>query len=175
MMDSREAAALGVAGVVAFVLQLVLAPYICIGAAMPNFVLAFVFLCVVTRSQTFGCVMPFVLGLLYDFLSGNPIGAMAFSLTLFSYVEARVYSAMENDTLFMPLAVMGVGILLTETVYGVFLLAAGYNAGFFEAFALRALPCAVYDCVVAFLLYPLAARFFTSSGPTSPIVASQLR
>ena len=175
MVDSREAVALGVAGVVAFLLQLILAPYICIGPAMPNFVVVFVFLCAVTRSQSFGCVVPFALGLLYDFLSGNPVGAMAFSLTLFSYVGARIYSAMENDTLFMPLAVMAVGVLLTEALYGVFLLAMGYNAGFFEAFVLRALPCAIYDCVVAFLLYPLAVRLFTPTGPTSPIVASQLR
>ncbi len=175
MMDSHETVALVVAGVAAFALQLISAPYICIGPAMPNFIVVFVFLCVVTRAQIFGCVAPFVLGLVYDFLSGNPVGAMAFSLTLFSFIGARVYSAMENDTLFMPLAVMGAGILLTETAYGLFLLATGYNAGFFEAFALRALPCAVYDCVVAFLLYPLAVRLFAPSGPTSPIVASQLR
>ena len=137
--------------------------------------MVFVFLCAVTRSQSFGCVMPFAMGLLYDLLSGGVVGAMSFALTLFSYVGARVFAAMENDTLFMPIAVMSAGMLLTELVYGIFLLATGYNASFIDALIFRALPCAIYDSVIAFILYPLASRFFSSGGPASPIVATQLR
>ena len=175
MAETRDIIVLTVGGVVAFVLQLVLAPYITIGAAMPNFVMAFVFLCAIMRAQSFGCVLPFACGLLYDFLSGSIVGAMAFSLTLFAVIAARVYDAMANDTLFMPLAVMGVGILLSQVCYGLFLLAAGYNAGFLEAFVYRALPCTLYTCVISFVLYPLAAKLFTPSGPSSPIVANQFR
>ena len=175
MTDSHDVFVLSIAGVVAFLLQLILAPYIAIGHAMPDFVMVFVFLCAVTRSQSFGCVMPFVLGLLYDLLSGGVVGAMSFAFTLFSYVGARVFAAMENDTLFMPIAVMSAGMLLTELVYGIFLLATGYNASFIDALIFRALPCAIYDSVIAFILYPLASRFFLSGGPASPIVATQLR
>lgn len=172
---SRESIALIVAGVAAFVLQIVLAPYISISAAMPNFVVVFVMLCAVVRAQSFGCVMPFVLGLLYDFLSGNIVGGMALALMVSAVLAARVFAVLQNDTLFMPLAVLALGSLMVELLYAIVLLAAGYNAGILEAFVFRALPCALYDSVVAFLLYPLAARFFVSSGPSSPLVATQLR
>ncbi len=175
MNDSRETVVLVVAGVLAFVLQFVLAPSIALGNAMPNFVVVFTFVCAIQRFQTFGCVMPFLLGLLFDFLSGSVVGAMAFSLTLFSVVSARVFYALNNDTLFVPFVVMGLGFVFVESAYGAVLLASGYNAGLLEALVFQALPCALYDFVVAALLYPLATRFLKGNTPASPIMTTQLR
>ena len=145
MGDSHDAFVLGVAGVLAFVLQIVLAPSLMLGNAMPNFVVVFAFLCAILRFQSFGCVMPFALGLLFDLFAGGVIGAMAFALTLCSVVASRIFFSLNNDTLFIPFAIMGLGFVFTETIYGVVLLASGYQAGFFEAFAYQALPCALYD------------------------------
>ena len=71
---------------------------------------------------------------------------------------------MNNDTLFMPLLVLGVGVLLVELSYGMFLLLFGYPAGLFEAIAYRVFPCFVYDLVIGLLLYPLAKRFLMPTG-----------
>ena len=175
MADSRDTIVLVVAAVLAFLLQIVVAPSIMLGNAMPNFVVVFVFLCAILRFQTFGCVMPFAMGLLFDFVAGSVVGAMAFALTLFSVIAARVFFALNNDTLFIPFAIMGLGFILVEATYGIILLSVGYQAGFLEAFVFEALPCALYDCAIAVLLYPIAARFFKSGMPNSPIMTTQLR
>lgn len=175
-MDFQRRMLVGILGaIVAFLLQILLAPYIMIAHAMPNFVAVFIMLLAVTRPQTFGCVLPFVLGLIFDFVSGGPIGAMAFSLTLMGMVAARFFNTMNNDTLFMPLATMAVGLVLTEFIYGIFMLAMGYDAGVLSALFTRALPCGIYDSVFACVLYPLAVRFFIDEGPTKPPIADQLR
>ena len=175
MAESHDAIVIVVACVIAFVLQIVVAPYIALGNALPNFVVAFVFLCAILRFQAFGCVMPFVVGLAFDFVCGSVVGAMAFSLTLFSVVAARAFFTLNNDTLFMPFVIMALGLILTEATYGIVLIATGYQAGFLEAFVYRALPCALYDFVVAILFYPLAARFFRGGTQSTPIMTTQLR
>ena len=118
----------------------------------------------IIRAGEYNPVLPFVLGLFFDLFTGGPVGAMAFSLTLFSVVAARVFDTMNNDTLFMPALVLGIGTLLVELSYGMFLLLFGYPAGLFEAIAYRVFPCFVYDLVIGLLLYPLAKRFLISAG-----------
>lgn len=151
--------------VIAVLLQVVLAPYISIGYAVPDFIAVFALLAAVTRPHSFGAVLPFVLGLAYDLLTGGPLGAMAFSLTAFSFLAARLFAALDNDTLFMPLALLALGLFLVELSYGMFLLLFGYNAGIAGALAYRIAPCFVYDLVLGAALYPLAARFLRQSGP----------
>jgi len=158
MTPDRIAVVVG--AVLALFLQATLAPNIAIFSAMPNFIVVFVLIVAVSRPHAFGAALPFVMGLLYDLMTGGPVGVMAFSLTAFSYLIARLFSSLENDTLFMPLVMMALGIILIETSYGLFLLLFGYNAGFFEAFAYRIAPCFVYDLVIAVILYLLTTRFF---------------
>ena len=163
-MVTPERIAIVVGAVLAVFLQLVLAPYISIMGAMPNFIVIFTMIVATSRPHSFGAVLPFVMGLLYDLLTGGPVGAMAFSLTAFSYLSARLLSSLDNDTLFMPLVLMALGMLLTELVYGGFLVMFGYNAGFFEALAYRIGPCFIYNLVLGIILYLFTTRFFRSAG-----------
>lgn len=162
MTPDRIAIIVGAA--LAILLQIALAPYIAIMSAMPNFVIVFVMIVAVSRPYSYGAALPFVLGLLYDLTAGGPVGAMAFSLTAFSYVTARLYVAFENDTLFMPLAMIGLGSLATELSYGLFLMLNGYNASLFEAIAYQVVPCFAYDLVIGVILYLFTSRFFRQSG-----------
>lgn len=148
-----------VGAVVALLLQIVLAPYIAIGSAVPNFIVAYTCALAIARPQTFGPVMPFVLGLLFDFVGAGPLGAMAFSLTLFATVASRVYANASNDTVFMAIAFVLLGVLFVELSYAIFLLLFGYNASLFEAVAYRVAPCFVYDAVIALLVFFAARRF----------------
>ena len=144
-MITPDRIALVVGAVLAVFLQVALAPYIAIGPAMPNFIVIFAVIAAVSRPHVFGALLPFAMGLAFDLISGGPVGAMAFSLTAFSYLVARLFASLENDTLFMPLAMMALGLFLVELAYGIFLMLFGYNAGLFEALAYRVVPCFIYD------------------------------
>lgn len=160
--------------VVAVLLQLLVAPYIAISFAIPNFIVAFTMAIAIVRPHSFGCVLPFVLGLSFDLMGGGPVGAMAFSLTLFSYVLARYFGSVGNDSVVMAIAFMALGLLLVELSYGVFLLMFGYNANMFDALAYRIAPCFMYDLVIALVLYPIAKRFIQPAGVTRTDI-TQLR
>ncbi len=163
-----------VGAALAVLLQIALAPYIAIASAMPNFIVVFALIVAVSRPHSYGAFLPFVLGLLYDLVTGGPVGIMAFSLTAFSFLIARLFASLENDTLFMPLAMLALGIFVIELSYGMFLMLFGYNTGFFEAIAYRVAPCFVYDLVIAVILYLFTSRFFRQSG-TGRFDVMQLR
>lgn len=152
-----------IGAVVAVLLQIVLAPHIGLFGVVPNILVAYVLVVAVVRPQSFGSVMPFLLGLFYDLFTGGPVGVMAFSLMVFSVIAARVFDTINNDTIVMPLFVVAVGTLLVELSYAMFLLLFGYPAGLFDAIAYRVFPCFLYDMVIGFILYPLVKRFIVPS------------
>lgn len=149
-----------VGAVVAVVLQLLIAPHIAIASAVPNFVVAYAVAIAVVRAHSSGCVLPFVLGLVFDLIGGGPVGAMAFSLTLLTFLLSRFVERVGNDSLFMQFAFIALGVLLVDLTYTVFLLLFGYGANLLEALAYRTVPCALYDLVLSLLLCLLARRLF---------------
>lgn len=152
-----------IGAVVAVLLQIVLAPHIGLFGVVPNILVAYVLVVAVVRPQSFGSIMPFLLGLFFDLFTGGPVGVMAFSLMVFSVIAARVFDTINNDTIVMPLFVVAVGTLLVELSYAMFLLLFGYPAGLFDAIAYRVFPCFLYDMVIGFILYPLVKRFIVPS------------
>lgn len=174
MNITRESVVVVLGGVVAVLLQIVLAPNITLFSAMPNFIVAYALLVAIVRPAEAGPVLPFVLGLVFDLLSGGPVGATAFLLVLFSLLASRAFIVLDNDTLFMPLVVFAAAAVLIELLYGGFLLATGFDVSVIDAFLYRALPCALYDCVVGLVMYPLIARLLAPSAP-SPLATPRLR
>ena len=154
-----------VGAVVAVLLQVFVAPHIALFLAVPNFIAVFAVVTSLVRPQSSGCVLPFVLGLVFDLIGGGPVGAMAFSLTLFTFVLSRISERTGNDSLFVALAFVALGVLLVDLSYGMFLLLFGYNANLFEALAYRVLPCFIYDVVLSLIFSPIARRFL------EPVVA----
>lgn len=163
-----------IGALVAVVLQILVAPHVTLFGAVPNFLLAFSLVTAIIRAGEYNPVLPFVLGLFFDLFTGGPVGAMAFSLMLFSYIASVFFSAADNDTLFIPLFTLIVGIFLTEFSYGMFLMLFGYPAGFFEALAYRVAPCFVYDFIVAVVLY-FALRRILAPQTTGMTNITQLR
>lgn len=150
--------------VAAIVVQLVAAPYIVVFGVVPNFIVALVVALALAHPSAFGPLLPFVMGLVFDLATGGPVGAMAFSLTLFSYLIARYFEHLGNDSVFMAVAFVALAVLLVELSYGVFLMLFGYQAGFVEVLAYRVAPCFVYDTVLAMLLFFVARRFVSPRG-----------
>ena len=152
-----------VGAVLAVLLQIILAPHIGLFGVVPNIIIAYTLVVAVTQPSLFSSVMPFVLGLFFDLFTGGPVGAMAFSLTAFSMGAALFLGHMNNDTKFMSVVALALGLVLTELSYGVFLLLFGFNAGLIEAIAYRVVPCFVYDLLVGLALSPLAERFLKTN------------
>lgn len=168
MSETRDNIVVVIGAIAAVLLQIAIAPAITLFAAMPNFILVYALLVAIVRPGTAGPVLPFVVGLIFDVVSGGPIGAMAFLLVLVAFLASRAFAVLDNDTLFMPLVIFVASTLIVEVLYGVLLLLLGFDASLLSAFVYRALPCALYDCVVGLLLYPLAARLLPSAAPAGP-------
>ena len=172
MNVTRDGIAVAVGAVVAVLLQVVVAPNIALFGAMPNFVVAYALLVAIVRPMAAGPVMPFVLGLVFDLVSGGPVGTMAFLLVLMTFLAARAFAVLDNDTLFMPVTIFVVATFAAEMLYGALLIGLGLSASPVDAFLYRALPCTLYDCVVGLVLYPIIARLLASGaqdrGPRTP-------
>ena len=156
----------GIAAVVVVLLQVLVAPHIAVGFAVPNFIAAFCLAIALVRTEAGGSVMAFVLGLIFDLVSGGPVGAMAFALTLVVTFETWFYERASNDTLFMTIAVAAICVLITDFIYGMTFLLFGYASGFLEAFVYRILPCFVYDFILCIVMYVIATRIFTGDTAT---------
>lgn len=167
-MDLRDSAPVVIGAVIAVVLQVVLAPNIALFSAMPNFIMVYCLLVAIVRPMTAGPVLPFVLGLVSDLVVGTPVGSSALLLVLFCFLASRAFAVLNNDTLLIPVVVLAVASLVLELLMGAFSLSFGVNVDVASAFLYRALPCGLYDCVVALLLYPLAARLLTPPSPMGP-------
>lgn len=168
MAEGFDRIAVGIGAAIAVVLQLVLAPNIALFGAIPNFMAAYAVVVALVRASACGVVLPFVLGMVFDVAGGGPIGCMALLLIVATLVLSRAFAVLNNDTLFMPVALIVLGSLLVEVLYGVLLMATGVDVGVLDALAFRALPCAAYDCVLGLLMFPLAARFLAQRGVAQP-------
>lgn len=173
MEITRETVAGIVGAIVAVLLQIVVAPSIALFAAVPNFIAVFCVVRAVTCPARSGVVLPLVLGLAFDLIGGGPVGGMAFVLVLVTFLASRAYLVLNNDTLFMPAAILLVAIMLAETLYGLVVVACGAGVSFADAFLYRALPCMLYDCVIGLLFYPIATRVLTEKplgAPGTPVL-----
>ena len=159
MAENQNQITVIVGAVIATVLQIVLAPNIAIASIVPNFMMVFCIVVALLRAETPGYVLPFVLGMLFDLLGGGPVGGMAFLLILVTFVVSRVYSSLNNDTVFMLLVMLFGSIFVVELLYGVLLIACGMAASPLDALIFRSIPCTLYDCLVGLVLYPIVAHF----------------
>ncbi len=154
----RSIGRIAIGAVVAFLLQIVAAPNIAVAGAQPNFALAYVLVVAIVRPDEAGNVMPFLLGLACDLMGTGPVGAEAFLFTLASFGASRAFMVLDNDTLFMPLAIFSAATLLVELSYGCLLMLLGLQASFADAFMYRVLPCSLFTIVVGLVLYPILMR-----------------
>lgn len=164
-MITTERVATVIGALVAVLVQVLVAPHIAVGFAVPNFMAAFALVVAVARSESAGLALPFIVGLAYDLVSGGPVGAMAFAVTAVSSATAWAHRRAGNDTLFMALFVLVVGVLAVEVAYGAFILMLGYSASLLEALAYRVVPCFVYDAIIAVVLYLVLARLMRPEVP----------
>lgn len=158
------------AAVGAVLLQIFLAPHISIGYGIPNFPVVLCIVVAILKPRYYSSFLPFILGLIYDFVSGGPLGAMAFSLTAFSTAAAWFYQRSNNDTIFMAIINLALGLLLIEVCYGVFMLCFSSGVSPIDALLYLVLPCFMYDLVISIVVYLIIVRFFRSDVTSQPMI-----
>ncbi|WP_302964653.1 rod shape-determining protein MreD [uncultured Adlercreutzia sp.] len=170
---TRETVAAVIGGIIAVLLQIIVAPAIALFAAVPNFIVAFCLVRAVATPHHAGALLPFACGLIFDLVGGGPVGAMAFVLVLVTFLASRLYAALDNDTLFMPVAILLASTVLAEVLYGFVVVACGAGVSLGDAFLYRTLPCMLYDCVIGLLMYPIAMNVMIGKPlgqPGTPIL-----
>jgi rod shape-determining protein MreD len=155
-----------IAIVLAVVLQIVLAPAMTIGAAMPNFIAVYVLCATLRNASSRPMILAFVLGLIFDLLGSGPVGAMAFCLVLITTLASVVYRNMSNDSWMTAMIIIVVSCLLIELLYGIIMLLVGAGDGFGSALIHRILPCTLYDIVIAAFMHPIVSRLVAPRGST---------
>ena len=164
-MGTDKRIVIAAVAVVAVLLQVMLAPYIAIMGIVPNLVAVAAVIMAVVRPDRIGCIVPFLMGLFFDLFSGNAVGPMAFTLTLTTFLAARLYIALNNDTALMAILVAVAALLMTEIMYGLFMVFLGYDAGVLGALAYRALPIFLYDFVLTIVLFLPLRRLLAVTAP----------
>lgn len=149
---------LSIVGVVAALLQLLLAPALTFGDATPGFIIAAVVCIIVLFPDERHYIFAFTMGIVADLLGGSPVGATAFCLLGCAFLLPMAVEALGNDNLFMAFLLIFAGTLAIELAFCVFLAVAGM-LGFLDAIVHVAFPCAVYDTVLAFVAYLVSFRF----------------
>lgn len=162
MESNRKWLIIGAA--ITVVLQIVLAPNIAIGDAMPNFIVAFVIVAAIVSAEEQHYVLAFVMGLISDLLGDGAVGSMSLCLLLAVFCIGFAVRYIGNDNLVMTLVIIFIAALAVDMVYSVFLISAGV-ANFVDGMVYRAIPCAVYDAVIGIIFYLVLVRL-TSGTPT---------
>ena len=144
---------------VAAVLQAALAPYLAIGQVVPNFLLLVVVTIALVEGPGPGAVVGFSAGLIFDLLGSGPVGPMLLVLTLTGYLAGLMHENMFAEGWLLPLTVLAIATLSAEVAYGLILILLNVGGPFWYTFLTKMLPGAVYNTVLALLIFPWLARF----------------
>lgn len=168
----RRSVIIGVGAVIMLLLQIMVAPGLSIGHATPNLLLVYALVSALVLPRPTSLLLPFLLGFAFDLLGGGPLGTMALVLLVVCAFVSWLYARFDNDSLFIPLAALVVGVILSEALYGVLIVLCGYPATIGDSLIYRSLPCGLYNMALALALFFLL-RFFlrlfgSPRGPRPP-------
>ncbi len=149
----------------ALVLQVGVAPHLAISGVVPNLFLLVVITLAMLEGRSAGAAAGFAAGLLFDLLGTGPVGAAALVFSVTGYIAGSLSEHMFAESWLMPVTVVFVASLSAELAYALVLTVLGAGSPFWSAFASVILPAAVYNSVLALLVYPLLARFLRRGRP----------
>ncbi|MBE6471504.1 MAG: rod shape-determining protein MreD [Coriobacteriaceae bacterium] len=173
---SADRTMLAIVGVVAAILQLLLAPALTFGDAMPSFIVVAAFAVMVLFPDERHYVFAFVMGIVADLVGQSPVGSTAFCLLVCSFALPMIVEAVGNENPFMAALLIFAGILVMQVLFCIFLAVFGI-LGFIDGLAHVAIPCAIYDAVITFIVYLVGFRFGggRSSGGSSGMTMQNIR
>ena len=152
----------------ALLMQIIFAPSLAILGVIPNFLLVAVVVMAFVSGSSEGTIIGFVAGLAYDLIGTAMVGPMALTLTLAGFAAGMLREYIFAGGWLLPVTVLGVASLLTESLYLIVLLLLGDRLVFGTAFLTRVLPGALYAMLIGVLVFPLLTRFIRK-GLTSDV------
>jgi rod shape-determining protein MreD len=162
-MNRFTVAALALLGAV--LLQAGLAPYLTILGVTPNFILLVVVTLALTEGPTTGAIAGFVGGLCFDLLTSGPVGPMALVLSVTGYFAGLLHEQMFAEGWLLPLTMFAIAALGSEVAYSALLVMLGEGESFMRGLLTTAIPAALYNTVLALLVYPWLARVLRRDRP----------
>ncbi|MCL4553596.1 MAG: rod shape-determining protein MreD [Actinobacteria bacterium] len=155
---SQNAGTVGVL-VVAFLLQIAIAPQLGIFGIVPNIVFVLMAAIALLRGSRQGAIIGFTCGLIFDFIGSGPIGVSALSFC----VAGAMAGALRHNTFAegwkLPVVIVAVSSLVAELLYAVTLLLLGEGIAFLPTLTDVVLPTAAYNGAIAVGIFPILAHF----------------
>lgn len=148
-----------IGAIIALICQAVLSTNIQVGGAVPNFMLCYVIACSLANSRNTGAILPFIIGLVYDLMTGGPVGAMALVCVVVAILTSTAYNLVENTSIPMIIVFCIVSCVMAEIFYGGLVIACDGSVGLLEGLVGVSLPSALYDILISLLAYVLCVRF----------------
>lgn len=155
----------GGAILIAAVLQASLAPHIAVFGVVPNLLFLVLVTVALMEGPGSGALVGFAAGFAYDLLGTGPIGPAALVLTLVGYVAGMLHDNLFADGWLAPVTVVFVAGLLGEFAHGMTLAVLGAADSLLASAWRVMLPGAVYNTVIALLVYPWIARLLQPERP----------
>jgi rod shape-determining protein MreD len=143
-------------GLVAFILQIAVAPHISIAGVVPNFLLVAVCVVALTNNPTRSTIYGFILGFAFDLFSQGPLGIMALILTVMGYALSTLNRGSFESNWLIELFVAAVAIFLAEVLHAVALAIIGYDANIAHSLLFRALPGALFETILVLIALSIA-------------------
>ena len=140
-------------------MQIVFGSSLSIGGVTPNFLMVAVVVIAFVRGSKEGTIVGFIAGLLFDFIGATVVGPMALALTITGFVAGILQEQIFAGGWLMPVSVLGIASLVSETVYLILIVALGLPMDFFAALFTRAVPGALYAMLIALVSFPLLTKF----------------
>ncbi len=141
-----------VSALIAVILQLVVAPVITIFGVVPNFILVTVIITAMHNGPVRSTILGFVLGLVFDFCSLGPIGAMALVLTILSYAVSSLNKGVFTGSIVVDMIILVIAIAAGEFLVSIIYAVVGANPEFLLSLVQRVLPAIAYDALIGFIL-----------------------
>jgi len=148
--------------IAAIVAQVVFAPHLALFGVVPSFPVLVVITLAIVEGPEAGAIAGFGAGLALDLLGSAPVGVWALVLVVVGYVAGLLQENLFAEGWLMPFTVAIVAGVLAEFSYLVVLTVLGVGPEFWRSVWTVVLPRAVYNTVLALLLYPWLARFLRS-------------
>jgi len=141
----------------------------------PNFLMVAVIVIAFVRGSKEGTIVGFIAGLLFDFIGTTVIGPMALALTLTGFVAGILKEQIFAGGWLLPVSVLGVASLVSESVYLIVITALGLPMDFFAALFTRALPGALYAMLIAVASFPTLTKFLKSGADPEDNILRRMR
>ena len=159
----------------ALLLQIILGSSLSILGVTPNFLMVAVVVIAFVRGSKEGTIVGFIAGLLFDFIGTTVIGPMALTLTVTGFVAGILKEQIFAGGWLLPVSVLGVASLVSESVYLMVITALGLPMDFFAALFTRAVPGALYAMLIAVASFPTLTKFLNMGVSAEDNILKRMR